>query len=754
MGTATIFEIYPRTHKSPSSSPSLSLSLSCLPTEHRKWNQTMSELGVEDEEWEVDFLEAVNQAEELAKACSSSSSSKSKPSSPPPATVAYLPHPPSQLPSFHYRQPTPSRPAAVNSSISYSPPRELTQRPLNGGSSLPRSSPPSVSPPTDGAKDEEIQRLKKELERCSKQLAVAEHECSELKKERVKKDEQLKYSRSSFDVNSSNARNFCREREGFAGNDAHGVCFKSGDAKVVEDRHRDRLTSSSKAVGIQTDIDCDPVRENVGNRASSCSPFPENLLSVWGSTSRQQAGRHLFSKLLTACPAEFRVLFGSMSLSMSAAVLASASSASVVNHIHRFDTFDASRVSDLYNVMIKISNGLLKMEAFFGPLLDLCGVKNVEISRSCLCILHVLLKHLLSFGRESGRRDNVKVEGLHHDNSGKDTTLLSVIQGQKESYDVSNTFGIRNRDPQILSQDGFADSSFASPVACVNWHLLFEMMLQISTEDIEVRVRFEAISIMNLVVMRSNASAEREKFGTKKVLESIARFLKKEAGLSVQKEAVRLLFLLLNCPKLLVSFCSSCNQQSANAAKDVETVSNGNVCSLILSGLAECISCRGNSLQDIELCKRAISTLAFVAASEKSGYEILVGRRLVGGGNFLMLILQELASETNFEGSAVSVEPVEELRARTMLIREALILLNRLVSNPGSSAIVLRVLTGSRDMASLTIEVASRLSSKEHTPIPGYYCSRPTWQPMESEVMELAQKFKRRVFAYLGSMVT
>ncbi|CAI0473001.1 unnamed protein product [Linum tenue] len=89
-----------------------------------------------------------------------------------------------------------------------------------------------------------------------------------------------------------------------------------------------------------------------------------------------------------------------------------------------------------------------------------------------------------------------------------------------------------------------------------------------------------------------------------------------------------------------------------------------------------------------------------------------------------------------------------------MLIREALILLNRLVSNPGSSAIVLRVLTGSRDMASLTIEVASRLSSKEHTPIPGYYCSRPTWQPMESEVMELAQKFKRRVFAYLGSMVT
>ncbi|CAN1259732.1 Protein SENSITIVE TO UV 2, partial [Linum perenne] len=84
---------------------------------------------------------------------------------------------------------------------------------------------------------------------------------------------------------------------------------------------------------------------------------------------------------------------------------------------------------------------------------------------------------------------------------------------------------------------------------------------------------------------------------------------------------------------------------------------------------------------------------------------------------------------------------------RTKLIREALILLNRLVSNPGSSAIVLRVLTGTRDMASLTIEVASRLSSNEQT---SNHHGRTAG---ESETLELAKKFKKRVFAYLGSMV-
>lgn len=84
---------------------------------------------------------------------------------------------------------------------------------------------------------------------------------------------------------------------------------------------------------------------------------------------------------------------------------------------------------------------------------------------------------------------------------------------------------------------------------------------------------------------------------------------------------------------------------------------------------------------------------------------------------------------------------------RTLLIREALILLNRLASNPSYSATVLRVLTSSRDMASLAIDVASRLSRKDQ--IYEKVDSRP-----ESDIGDLARVFKKRVFTYLGDNIS
>lgn len=80
-------------------------------------------------------------------------------------------------------------------------------------------------------------------------------------------------------------------------------------------------------------------------------------------------------------------------------------------------------------------------------------------------------------------------------------------------------------------------------------------------------------------------------------------------------------------------------------------------------------------------------------------------------------------------------------------MREALILLNRLVSNPTYSATVLRLLTKSRDMASLTIDVANRLSRKDQI------CDKfdgIARQMRECEIVDLARVFKKRVFTYLG----
>ena len=81
------------------------------------------------------------------------------------------------------------------------------------------------------------------------------------------------------------------------------------------------------------------------------------------------------------------------------------------------------------------------------------------------------------------------------------------------------------------------------------------------------------------------------------------------------------------------------------------------------------------------------------------------------------------------------------------MIREVLILLNRLVSNPVHSATVLRLLTNSRDMVSLTVDVANRLSRKEQKL---RQSDSITKQMRESEIVDLGRIFKRRISTYLG----
>ena len=81
------------------------------------------------------------------------------------------------------------------------------------------------------------------------------------------------------------------------------------------------------------------------------------------------------------------------------------------------------------------------------------------------------------------------------------------------------------------------------------------------------------------------------------------------------------------------------------------------------------------------------------------------------------------------------------------MIREVLILLNRLVSNPVHSATVLRLLTNSRDMVSLTVDVANRLSRKDRKL---NQSDSRTKQMRESEIVDLGRIFKRRISTYLG----
>lgn len=79
-------------------------------------------------------------------------------------------------------------------------------------------------------------------------------------------------------------------------------------------------------------------------------------------------------------------------------------------------------------------------------------------------------------------------------------------------------------------------------------------------------------------------------------------------------------------------------------------------------------------------------------------------------------------------------------------MREALILLNRLASNPAYSRVTLAVLTTSA-AASLTIGIANRMSRR----------TQNQWKhdgtkklQVEDEIVDLARLFKARLFTFLG----
>ncbi|GLU05357.1 hypothetical protein SLE2022_224590 [Rubroshorea leprosula] len=643
-------------------------------------------------------------------------------------------HPPSSSnsppPQQHHQLLFPAPPPT--DSLRYSPPRELSQRTADFGTALTErpvngvfAQCPAPSTPTrrarasDRAKDLEIDRLKKELGRVSKQLIELEHECLELKKERNKEDKPVD-SRNEAQVAQFQSLKTVRLECEIPVAAHQGAPQDFHNANALDDNI---AKSSCKAVAVQADL-------------HTCLDLSKKLQGIWAPPS-DNFGRNMMSKLFVDCPSDFNALFGFMSVD---------SSCKRVSRLAVEGSSDASKVSTLYSAVTKISNGMMPLETLFEPLFDLCRVENDVIAHRSLHILHVLLKHLLTFERKSEGRENVMVEGLD-----SRSNIKQFMDGDEASNATSIPASIRFSEEETICTKGQRNNESSMPFSCINWLSLFELMSTIAMKSCEESVRLEAVSIMNLILMRSDAYTQREKFGQILVFETISQLLKKEIGLHVQKETVQLLYLLLNCPKLLVTFCSEFSGgESVSAANDnYQSNSSFKVFSMILEGLADCIACCGNGLLDLELQRNAIILLAFIASSGKYGFNILVNHQLSREATFLMLILQLIVSEIDIEAT-VYTKSDETFRARTLLMREVLILLNRLVSNSLYSATFLRALTINRDMASLTIDLATRLSKREHNQ--GWSDSMFK-QMRESEIVDLGRVFKKRVFAYLGDNV-
>ncbi|XP_027362860.1 uncharacterized protein LOC113870469 [Abrus precatorius] len=663
---------------------------------------------------------------------------------------------------------------------SFSPPRELSQRST------------AETPYSPSNKDLEIERLKRELGRASKEIANLEKECLKLRKERDKKEDHAKFisSRNEEDNACTKCSKSINKDFGTLAPDNHKISskFQNGVSS-----NNPTVETTFKAKGVETNMVNH--QDYLSGDPAAYLDLSQKLLAIWGSPTDKKMGSNAISKLLAGCQRDFHILFGCMNMSLPSEITRElftnlSSSGEALHYLKDcFHTPEAVKVSHLYLALTKIADGTDVLETLIDPLLDLCGTENVIIVHSSLCVLHMLLKLLMELEKNFGRRDNVFIEGVCVE---KDLVDSDGLEGVKDGKLFNE--GILSRKECWNHQ--------ISLQTRVNWIGLFEIMHQIATRIIEESVRVETVSIMKLLLLRCNAYFEREQFSKKTVFKTICELLKKDAGLPVKKHALRLLYLVLNCPKLLVTFCCGCKEgDDSSAMNDNESASDFQNFKVILEGLADCVaSHRGGLLlnhcyqphtamgylvhfspmwkcstkylkqlishtptainyhliycclwkdvaKELKVSRSAILVLAFLASSGQQGFEILVGHRLSSSGvNYLMLILQLLVSEMDLEAGANEELP-EIFRERTFLIREILILLNRLVSSPSYSATVLRSLTNTRDMAGLTIDVASRLSRKGKK---NEEQDNMAKHIREIEIVDLALLFKKRVFTYLG----
>ncbi|KAK6158457.1 hypothetical protein DH2020_005771 [Rehmannia glutinosa] len=688
----------------------------------------------EVEEWDADFLDQLVQAEELAL-------STQRPHHPPPPL------------------PLPPPPRAPPCDVSYSPPRELSQRthePYHTGG-IPDSIGSFGTGGTHTAKEQENDRLKKELNHVSKQLhGVSKHlhhleeEVLELRKERDKKEEQLKVLHSRIEAKDA---------------DQH-----------TKNAEMECPVSSPTAPGISTAC------QNANNQLGSLKiRGSENLFRLWNSDEQKQ-GRVLVAKLFMTCEVDFHLLFGYM------------------NSPQKDFNKELSpwKLQNNSLLQLQISNDTLRLGDLLGALADLCSLKItsilafgiipyvlrkeiiflkleifhleileskpifhvVVIVRSSIRILHKVLSDSSKMEKEFGKRENVIVEEHFSENVKSDTNGSG--DSENESLCFANVAEMLKHG-QILSglklssvknpgYNGFFNHSIGTSISGVFWVELFETVCLIAIENNEAQIRREALSIMNLILMRQNAYSEREKFAGELVFQSLPQLLRREAGFSVQDQAVHTLYLL--CPKVIPMLCSGFEEDGERAcSKDIDDKNTSTFHGLneILIGLAECVACYGSaSAAEMKLRRNTITLLAFMGSAGKSGFQILLYHKLSKGTNFLAIILLSIASDLDLQ-ALKSAKKSGIVKEQCLLIREALIFLNRLVSHPDYSVPVLQALTNTRDMASTTVDIANRLtqnsnllwkdnSSKKHI--------------RESEIMDLARVFKKRVFTFLGDSIS
>ncbi|KAJ4733492.1 protein dimerization [Rhynchospora pubera] len=721
-----------------------------------------------DDEYDDSFFEELDRIEALA----------SRNLLPPPSfpTPAPQPPPPSLPPTLRTPPPPPQATALVvfdesaevlSAIPGFSPPHELSQR-----RSMERSRTgddfemveeawgdfgnADLGMKNDG--DRELERLKRELMRVSKHLKNMESECAELQKDRAKKEEQLKRAREQIEakeIEICNLQSANREASTrlssmkgkmLSGTEHTPLLLPALPSAVIANKGlkerkieqfacnredsmmaptlNDTTLSTSKSIGVQTEC---IQGDNINNDHSTPSEslFGETLYRglqvIWGSDpANQRLQKELMSSILVSCSEDIFAPFDNEERTEASTSGMNCSDIGLIN---------SSTALRLHALVMKMHNQTAQVHHVVEELLNLCRVKNASAVAISLKILRTLLHHLLSFEAFSNQREYVPTEPLSTGKQG---------EGNKNEY-------CHVMDSCLLRKDANFDNMIDLP--SIWWIRIFDAARETVSESFKESSVLDALSVMILVVMRSDVNTDRAIFELPPILECVHQLLSKEVGPFVKTQAVYLLFLILNCPNTLALFCTGGRDDMDALSEKMEGQSEDDLqkkIGLLLRDLGKCLSIPLNGSMELKLVRQVIVLLAYIASYGKLGFEFLLGPIEPSGLNFLELILQVLSAKMNLPNT----------KERNSVMREALIILNRLASNPIYSKSTLEALIRSKSCASLTIDIVNWIPrmgrNRPHRDNTQTELEIAELKQMELDIADLARIFSSRLLSYLG----
>ncbi|EFJ31746.1 hypothetical protein SELMODRAFT_408586 [Selaginella moellendorffii] len=542
--------------------------------------------------------------------------------------------------------------------------------------------------------------LQQEIERLSAELRLKDQEILEAKRQSLQKEEHLQ---EAIEVMQ---REICALK-------------KQSDAAVGEKRKREILAcqvASFKAVDSSkpgvTNIDDSSAGDTVKSGADASQagrePVPfsyadssdvlQKLHSIWRIKPRE-AGSELLTRIFTSCERDLYALLRSEDTEMEHSLRSQASVQA-----------SGTCAGNLCEALKQVIQGLRSAHTLITPLSSYLSSQNTLIVRSALRVFQCLVGNTWSIFYRQSYLESCQTEG---NGWHKDDLCGHVFSSPRVTSNLK-TSASSNEDVRrgIPTDEGTALRFLNST-------------LQLAQSHADTGVKQEALSLVVSFVIHTNPTHERSRVGTVLLEAGIILLLKKSVAVSsaVQLQAVRIVHLLINCPRILEIICSPAGQLAS-----------------IFKDLCACLTQDEDPVQDYWLRKSTLLSIAFLMSAKQERVLALV-QEDGAVSNVARDLISFLDLELRYEEMKKNGSNTSD---RSPLLPEAVALLFQLGSHAATAT---SLLTKTPEAATRSLSVTNRLVALGSQCCVSKSGRKPFASTSSMSVVEMAKILRSKILA-------